>query len=102
MPPTLAQQSWDVMRKVEDLLQRPARGGIKLSIYEQRIAGDQLHRSYKEAAGAYQSLHQGRQAKGSVLFRAQLRAKFEHPLQVIKLRFNRQKVRYRRLKKNSM
>ncbi|MFL1559571.1 transposase, partial [Pseudomonas sp. O11] len=48
--------------------------------------------------------------KDSVLFRvkrkieyakAQLRAKVEHPFQVIKVRFNHRKVRYRGLEKNT-
>ncbi len=51
--------------------------------------------------------HQG---KGSLLFRvkrkieyakAQLRAKIEHPFQVIKVRFSHRKVRYRGLEKNT-
>ncbi|AGZ37270.1 IS52, transposase [Pseudomonas sp. VLB120] len=32
---------------------------------------------------------------------AQLRAKVEHPFQVIKVRFNHRKVRYRGLEKNT-
>ncbi|WP_146099738.1 MULTISPECIES: transposase, partial [Pseudomonas syringae group] len=48
--------------------------------------------------------------EGSVLYRvkrkieyakAQLRAKVEHPFQVIKVRFNHRKVRYRGLEKNT-
>lgn len=48
--------------------------------------------------------------KGSLLFRAkrkieyakgQLRAKVEHPFQVMKVRFNHRKVRYRGLEKNT-
>ena len=33
--------------------------------------------------------------------KAQLRAKIEHPFQVIKVRFNHRKVRYRGLEKNT-